>query len=209
MTKKLSLGILSLGVLGFAAVPRVAMANEGVAMLRGSGVSGACFATSVFVDGSYRVLATCRDLKTALSPEKNRYVAWVTTDEGKQVRLGEIANGKLSTSMDSRFVDLFVTAETDGYGLKPSTDVLLSGPVQAIDFGVGIASAPLATPTPTNVKNVKVTPTQGVDKEQTAAETTSGVKGALSTVLKIALFGFGALLLVVGVFSFLSRRRSL
>ena len=33
---------------------RPVMANEGIVFMGGAGVSGACFATSVFVDGSDR-----------------------------------------------------------------------------------------------------------------------------------------------------------
>ena len=200
--------------MGLLLLPRMALANEGIVMMKTDGVSGACFVTSVFVDGTYRVLATCRDLKTALSPEQNRYVLWVTQEGGKQRRLGEIENGKLATSTDTKFTDIFLTAETDGYGNKPSENILISGTLQAIDFGASVGNqvevTAITTPTPTVGKNVKVTPTEIVTNENVTGETTSkGVSGALSTVLKIALFGFGALLLIVGVFSFISRKRSL
>jgi hypothetical protein len=201
-----------LTLLVLLAFPTVSKANEGVVMMKGAGVSGACFAASVFVDGTYRVLATCRDLKTALSPEQNRYVVWLTDANGKTRRLGEIVNGKLATSTDSKFVELYVTAESDGYGNKPSDSVLLSGPVQSINFdsaefkpGATLTVAP--TPTPKN--NAKVTPTVTVVADGTETTPNKGIGGALSTVLKIALFGFGALLLIVGVFSFISRKRAL
>ena len=187
-----------------------AVANEGVVFMGGAGVSGACFATSVFVDGTYRVLATCRDLKMALAPEQNRYVVWLTDESGKTRRLGEIVNGKLSTATDVKFTELFMTAEADGYGNKPSDAVLLSGPVQAINFVTGEMKPGeniIVAPTPTLKNNAKVTPAVTVaDGTETPNK---GIGGALSTVLKIALFGFGALLLIVGVFSFISRKRAL
>jgi hypothetical protein len=212
--KKFALGVSSLAILGSLVLPKVAMANEGVAMLKGAGNSGACYAASVFVDGTYRVLATCRDLKMALSPEQNRYVVWVTQEDGKFRRLGEIVNGKMSMATDAKFTSLFVTAEADGYGNKPSESVLLSGAVQPINFGSGISGVEVApSPTPTiakEAKTAKVTPTETVTADEIVDDDSSqGVSGALSTVLKIALFGFGALLLVVGVFSFISRKRSL
>ena len=176
----------------------------------GAGVSGACFAASVFVDGTYRVLTTCRDLKTALSPEQNRYVVWLNDETGKTRRLGEIVNGKLVANTSTKFTALFVTAETDGYGNKPSDSILLSGPVQAINFVTGEMKPGeniIVAPTPTPKNNVKVTPTvTAVDSTETPNK---GIGGALSTVFKIALFGFGALLLIVGVFSFISRKRAL
>jgi hypothetical protein len=212
--KKIVFGLFSLALLGALAMPKMAMANEGTVLLRGAGVSGACFATSVFVDGTYRVLATCRDLKTALSPEQNRYVVWLTEENGKQRRLGEIVNGKLATATDVKFTDLFVTAESDGYGNKPSDTVLLSGPVQQINFESSIVNEGpkvTAAPTPTPKNTTKVTPTTAKGSAATVEAKTpsSGIGGALSTVLKIALFGFGALLLIVGVFSFISRKRAL
>lgn len=213
--KKLALGVSSLAILGSLALPRLAMANEGVAMLKGAGNSGACYIASVFVDGNYRVLATCRDLKMALSPEQNRYVVWVTQEEdGKPRRLGEIVNGKMFMATDAKFSSLFVTAETDGYGNKPSDSTLLSGAISPIDFGAGVVNKEVVpSPTPTvakEAKTTKATPTVTVTTDEVVDDTSSqGVSGALSTVLKIALFGFGALLLVVGVFSFISRKRAL
>lgn len=209
MKKTIFSGIISavlFGVVLFS--PKSASANEGVINLRGTGTSGSCYTASVFIDGTYKILMTCRELKIALSPEKNRYVAWVEDDGGKQKRLGEIMNGKLSSITDIKFVRIFITVETDGYGNTPSEDVLLTGFVEPINFGAGIASAPIVTPTPTPTavtKNNVVLPTQAMVQEPGE----SGLGSALSTIFKIALLGFGVLLLVVGVFSFISRRRSL
>jgi len=193
---------------------RPAMANEGTILMRGAGVSGSCFATSVFVDGTYRVLATCRDLKMALSPEQNRYVVWFNEENGKARRLGEIVNGKMYTATDAKFASLFITAEVDGYGNKPSEAVLLSGSVQPINFVTGEINPGemIPTPTPTMDKSAVVSPTKTGEVKVTndkETDTNQGIGGALSTVLKIALLGFGALLLIVGVFSFISRKRAL
>ncbi len=214
MNKKIFSGLITSAVLGGIILARPVMANEGVVLLRGAGSGGACFATSVFVDGTYRILATCRDLKIALSPEQNRYVVWSTTEAGKTKRIGEIVNGKLATSSDTKFTNLFITAETDGYGSKPSENVLLTGVLQTINFESGEVRPDVnvtVAPTPTPSKAVKVTPTttEKVDVTVEAENPSKGIGGALSTVLKIALFGFGALLLVVGVFSFISRKRAL
>jgi len=201
--------MIASAVLGGLMMATPVMANEGTAMLKGAGVSGACFVTSVFVDGTYRILATCRDLVVALSPEQNHYVVWETQqDSGKVRRLGEIENGKLATATDVKFTDLFVTAESDPYAIKPSTNVLLTGTVQPIDFGPGVSQV-TPSPTPTQKITTTVTPTETADGTAVQQTPSQGIGGALSTVLKIALFGFGALLLIVGVFSFISRKRSL
>lgn len=197
-------GLLMLGLV--VVVPKTASANEGIVNLRGTESKGSCYAASVFVDGTYKVLMTCRDLKIALTSEKNIYVSWVEDEEGKQKRLGEIVNGKLSTLTDIKYVRIFITAETSGYGNKPSEDVILTGFIEPINFGAGIASPPIITPTPTPSKSTVITPTP---LDSTTEPGKSGLGSALSTVFKIALLGFGILLVVVGVFSFLSRRRSL
>ncbi len=187
------------------------LANEGILNLRGSGAS--CFAASIYVDGAYRILMTCRELKIALSPERTRYVAWVVGEDDKQKRLGEIVNGKMSVVTDVKIKQVFITSEDDSYGSKPTGEVLLSAGVEPIDFGKGIV---LTTPTPTPTQ-VAATATTTKAPKATATpkpttsdgEKTSSLGSALSTVFKIALFGFGLLLIIVGVFSFLQRRRSL
>lgn len=184
-----------------------ALANEGVLNLRGSGAS--CFAASVYVDGAYRILMTCRELKIALTPERTKYVAWVVGEDDKQKRLGEIVNGKMSVMTDVKIKQIFITSEDDSYGNKPTGEVLLSAGVEPIDFGKGVI---LTTPTPTPTQ-VPVTTTPKVTATPKAttssSSSSSGLGSALSTVFKIALFGFGLLLVIVGVFSFLQRRRSL
>jgi len=213
--KKVYLALLAAVLWGFLFFSKNVLANEGTVLMRSAGVSGACFATSVFVDGTYRVLVTCRDLKTAISPEQNRYVVWLTGENNKTRRLGEIVNGKLATATDVKFYELFVTAETDGYGNKPSDTILLSGPVQQISFESSIVNEGAkitVAPTPTPKNNAKITPVkEGSEAVTPVVEVSAGqgIGSALSTVLKIALFGFGALLLIVGVFSFISRKRSL
>ena len=213
MNKKILSGFVVAALFGSMILAQPVKANEGTVLMKGAGVSGACFATSVFVDGTYRVLATCRDLKTALSPEQNRYVVWLNEENGKTRRLGEIVNGKLATATDVKFTQLFVTAESDGYGNKPSDTVLLSGFLQTINFDTydPLAGAKVtASPTPTPKKETATTePTKTVSDDTTNQTPSQGIGGALSTVLKIALFGFGALLLIVGVFSFISRKRAL
>lgn len=193
--------------LAMLATPGKTLANEGVLNLRGTGSSGACYAASVFIDGTYKILMTCRELKIALSPEKNRYVAWVEDDAGSQKRLGEIVNGKLQTATDLKFIRIFVTVETESFGNSPSGDVLLTGFVEPINFGPGIASTPILTPTPTPTERVSA-PTKITQKNGTTTSE-NGLGKALGTIFRIALLGFGVLLVIVGVFSFISRRRSL
>ena len=126
--------------------------------------------------------------------------------------MGEIVNGKMSVMTDVKIRQIFITSEDDSYGNKPTGEVLLSGSVEPIDFGKGIIIV-TPTPTPTQISatatpKLTTTPKATVTKASTTGQTSS-LGSALSTVFKIALFGFGLLLVIVGIFSFLQRRRSL
>ena len=204
MNKNVLLGVLAASALAVFISVKPVSANEGTALLKGAGTTGACFATSVFQDGLYKVLATCRDLKIALSPELNKYVLWMTTDKGDVRKLGEIVSGKFFGSIDQKFVNLFVTVESDSYVSKPSQNVVLTGNLTPIDFGAGIApEQTITTPTPTPTEEVTSNPANA------STNAPSSLGSAVGTIFKIVLLGFGVLLLIVGVFSFLSRRRSL
>jgi hypothetical protein len=203
------LGIV-LAVVASLFVTKVALANEGTFLLTGNPGAGSCYIASVFIDRTYRILGTCRDLKVALTPEKTFYVLWAES-AGKIYRLGPLVSGKFNSGIDVQFTRIFLTAEIDGYASRPSSDLLLSGNLNPINFGASVQnSAPIVTitPTPTISKAVvgKVTTTtvDGQPEKQGVS-----LSSAVSTVLKIALFGFVILLVVVGVFSFLSRKRSL
>jgi len=205
--KKYILGVV-FGLVIVLGASKIAHASEGLVDLRGAGTSGSCFAASIFVDGSYKVLATCRDLKMALSPETNKYVLWMEDENQKVKRMGEVVSGKFSGQVSQKFFRLFITAERDASTSKPSESVLLSGNVRGIEFGAGVEPVTaIITPTPTPTKASKEV--AKVQQNEDVEIKEGGLGGAVSTILKIALLGFGALLVVVGVSSFMSRRRSI
>lgn len=202
--KKILVSTLVLAIFGWLSVG-VVSANEGTVTMKGNGVSGACFATSVYHDRYYKVLATCRDLKTALTPEKNVYVMWATMEDGTNRRLGEVSGGKLYAGVDRKFTGLTLTIESEPSPWKSSEEVILAGSLKPIDFGAGVSVETAAvTPTPTAVVTAKVQ-TQTVNQNTSS----SNLGSVLGTVFKVVLLAFGILLVVVGVFSFLSKRRSL
>ena len=201
--------LLGLGLaLALFLVAKPALANEGVFHLVGpSEDGGSCYAASVYIDGSYKILMTCRGLRMALDPVRNKYVVWANAGEKKQ-RLGEIVNGKLSASLADKFESLFVTLEPDAYGSKPTGVVALTGNVETIDFGKGVVDSGLA-PTVTPV----ITGAPLDDRGAVVPTVTPGASGRLTSVVvgigKAILFGFILLLIVVGVMSFLARRKNL
>lgn len=203
--KKVLLPLLVLGV--FLVWPKIALANEGTVRLAPvEGQSGSCYAASVFVDSSYRVLMTCRDLKIAADPENNKYVVWAeSATTGRRRRLGEIINGKLQSSIDDKFERLFITLERDSYVTKPAGAEMASGLVEAIDFGAGtpLSGAPKAA--------VTAAPTQAATQPSvtTTTEQPSRLVSVVAGIGKAILFGFVLLLIIVGVMSYLARRKSL
>lgn len=193
-----------LGLVMLLVAAKVARANEGVIRLAGKTDSdGRCFATSIYVDGNYKLLMTCRGLSMALDPVLNKYIVWANVGEKKQ-RLGEIVNGKLSAVIGEKFDSVFVTLESDAYSNKPSINMVLNGKIEPIDFGKGIFNSSLA-PTPTAVQS------GGPASSTTAVNPapTKNLTGAVVAVGKAILFGFIILLIIVGVMSFLARRKNL
>lgn len=199
--------VLVLGLIAFLGFVKPAMASEGtVKMIPSVGGEGRCFASSVYVDGMYRVLVTCRDLRVAVDAEANKYVVWSEVlSSGKRRRMGEIMNGKLMASVEDRFDRLFLTAERDSYVTKPTGADLLSGTVEPIDFGSAVNAK--VTPTPTAYKASATT------KETGSSVTDQGQPSKLVSVVtglgKAILIGFVLLLVIVGVMSYLARRKSL
>jgi hypothetical protein len=204
--KKILAVLLTAILMRFLSVAPV-LANEGTFLLTGNPGSGACFVTSVYVEGSYRVLASCRDLRSALTPEKNVYVIWVTGEKGAVRRLGAISYGKFNGSIDTRFDKMHVTVEYDSYANKPG-DMVLAGNLSEINFGAGNLGRDVEMLTPTPI------PTADTDAKVTGTATEPGesrgaLTGVISVIFRIALVGFLILLVVVGVFSYMSRKRSL
>lgn len=193
--------VLVFGLFAFLSFSKPAMASEGTfKMVPRVGGEGRCFASSVYVDGMYRVLVTCRDLRVAVDAEANKYVVWSEVlSSGKRRRMGEILNGKLMANSEEKFDRLFVTAERDSYLTKPVGVELLSGTVEPIDFGSAVVNAKV-TPTPTVYKAV-------VQEVSTAQP--SRLVSVVTGLGKAILIGFVLLLIIVGVMSYLARRKSL
>lgn len=193
--------VLVFTLIAFLSFSKPAMASEGTfKMVPRVGGEGRCFASSVYVDGMYRVLVTCRDLRVAVDAEANKYVVWSEVlSSGKRRRMGEILNGKLMANSEEKFDRLFVTAEKDSYLTKPAGVELLSGTVEPIDFGSAVVNAKV-TPTPTVYKAV-------VQEVSTAQP--SRLVSVVTGLGKAILIGFVLLLIIVGIMSYLARRKSL
>jgi hypothetical protein len=199
---------LALLLVAFLSFSKPALATEGTfKMVPRVGGEGRCFASSVYVDGMYRVLVTCRDLRVAVDAEANKYVVWSEVlSSGKKRRMGEILNGKLMANSEEKFDRLFVTAERDSYLTKPAGVELLSGTVEPIDFGSAVVNAKV-TPTPTSYKASATTTETGITV--TAGTQPSKLVSVATGLGKAILIGFVLLLVIVGVMSYLARRKSL
>ncbi|OGD73864.1 hypothetical protein A3A84_04105 [Candidatus Collierbacteria bacterium RIFCSPLOWO2_01_FULL_50_23] len=197
------------GFLLLLATAKVVRANEGVVQLAGkTDADGRCFAVSIYIEGNYKLLLTCRGLTMALDPVLNKYVVWANVAERKQ-RLGEVVSGKLSGVIAEKFDSLFVTLESDGYPSKPSINMVLNGKVEAIDFGKGTFNSSLVAVAPSVTgKEVKIDERGAVVPTVTQAPP-KNLTGAVVAIGKAILFGFIILLIIVGVMSFLARRKNL
>jgi len=194
----LKVNLVFLGVFLMLATPVRAM--EGVAKLGSKdGEMGSCFAASVYFEGRYRVLMTCRGLRSALDPVRNKYVAWVKRGENLK-RLGELVNGKLRASIDWEFDKIVVTAEEDSYANKPKGEVLLSGNLEKIVFdGVEMPKEEVVTGTVDKIDD------RGAMVPE--VKEAPSVVGVFKVLGKALLTGFLVLLGVVGILSYLSRTK--
>ena len=195
--KNLKTSLVVFGMFFVLASPVRAM--EGTASLGSKDDEmGSCFAASVFFEDRYRVLMTCRGLRSALDPVKNKYVAWVKKGENLR-RLGEIVNGKLRARVDEDFEKIEITAEADGYPSKPEGEVLLSGNMEGIVFnGKKIVEEEV-------IVVVDEIDDRGAVTPEVTEDSSDG--NIFKIVGKALLTGFLVLLGVVGVLSFVSRRK--
>lgn len=198
---KKMLAALVLGILLFKASP--ALANEGVANLSDGSSDAKCYLTSIYEDGRFQVLMTCRGLNVALNPKDTFYMAWIEDANGNATRLGEIERGKLTTSIDKEFVKILVTAETNSTPRKPSEKIILSGDMREIPFGTDTGKKLVEEKVPS------VTPTAAaVKKTETKAATSSSPVGSiLRTVGRVV--GILVLVLIVAgvVLTVVTRRK--
>ena len=205
---KLFLGSLFSVVFSFI-IAGQASANEGTIKLAGkTDDAGRCFATSVYLDGTYRILVTCRGLKMAIDPIRNRYVLWAQQDTVVQ-RLGEIVSGKLEAAYDEPFQKLFVSLEKEAYPSTPADEVVLAGLVEAIDFGKGVVDSSLIKPTLAVTVATKIDDRGAVVPTRAPAQTGNKLVAIVSGIGKAILIGFILLLVVVGAMGFLAKRKSL
>jgi len=201
--KSLKVNILVLGI--FLAMVGSVRAMEGTAVLSSNeDQTGSCFTASVFYEGRYRVLLTCRGLKSALDPVRNKYVVWAKNGENLK-RMGEVVNGKMRTSMDQEFKELVITAERDSYINKPSGEILLKGTMESIKFDGTKAIEEITPVVEEQVEEIEEIDDRGAVIPEVKGE--SSVGGAFKVLGKALLTGFAVLIVVVGVLSYFSRRK--
>lgn len=207
--KKITLVLVSAFL--FLSFSSAVFANEGTVTLKPeAGYNGECFVASIFMDGYYKVLATCRDLPTALGPENNQLFLWRRTEEGKMVRVGELSRGKLSATVNDKFTHLIVTSEANSSSRDPEGPVLAQGDLSPINFSVDSSVVVQVTPTPSKTVSVG---NQGVvtvaDDEPAVADSGSKIGSVFAGIAKVVGLGFVLLLIVVGVLGFFARRKGL
>lgn len=211
MNRKTMIPAIIIGLGAAVLAGRPVSANEGTVNLRAeAGQAGSCFAVSVFIDGSYKILMSCRDLPMALTAEQNQYIVWKEA-AGKQTRVGNLNNGKMSSVVSAKFDRLFITAEGNNYVGNPTGPVVVSGNVTPINFN-GATEPSRQTVSPTFGATATPTLVPGKGTVTPTPVTVGGVNrlgAALAGIGKAILLGFVVLLVIVGVLGFLARRRGL
>jgi len=210
--KKLNYVLTALGVFLILGIGQV-KASEGEFVLRTSEESKAVsVGSSVFVNGRYRVVLSCRGLEMAPDPVFNRYMVWTKEEDGKLRRLGEIENGKLQGSTEEMFTAIEVSLESKSSPLKPSEKMVMAGDVVAFEFGGEIEEKEeVVLDDEVDQVDLDDDVVDEVDDRgaiiPTEESTTSGFSKVLSAVLKALLAGFVVVILVVGMSSYLSGRK--
>lgn len=184
-------------------------ASEGKIDLTSDSSGAVCLGTSVFVEGRYRILFSCRGLEMAADPVYNRYMVWTRDEEGSLRRLGEIKNGKLQASVTDAFVGAEVSLESKTSPIKPSGRVVLIGEVLPFNFGETVESEDewVGQPSTVDEQEEETVDDRGAVSATTTPSTASGFSKVLSGILKALLIGFVVIIVVVGASSYLSSRR--
>lgn len=185
-----------------AVFTKTAVASEGAVKLNPTTGDGpVCLANSVYIDGAYHLLMTCRGLVTPYSAEVTRYALWQYDATSKKwMFVGRLNQGKFDGVAQSKFNDLQVTAEQVSSPRQPSEFVVAKGTVVPFEFDKSttpvVTSNPSATPTPTPT-TVTGTPSPSV------------VSRVAGTVLRLLVIAFVIVLVAVVVMTVVTRRREM
>lgn len=182
-------------------------ANEGnfrLAPSNGSNVS--CFVTSVYQNGSYRILGTCRGLVVAYSAEQTRYALWKVEEDDDVLFVADVDDGKIWGSSITEFDELYITAERPSYARQPEGPRVAEGTLEQIEF-VGrneSGDSRILTPTPAPENNSIITRSQSTTSGSTVG---ARLQSILRTIGKIVIIGFLILLVLVIVMTVITRRK--
>jgi hypothetical protein len=199
---KILASIITFLVLG-SIFTKGAYASEGAIKLNPvTGNSPVCLTNSVYIDGAYHLLMTCRGLVTPYSAEVTRYALWQYSPETKKwLYVGRLNQGKFDGVAQAKFNDLMITAEEKNTPRTPSEFVVAKGSVVPFEFDKSatpiVTSMPSATPTPT--------PTVATNPGQSG----SVISRVAGTVLRLLVIAFVVVLVAVVVMTVITRRREM
>lgn len=202
LMNKVLASIITFLILG-SVVTKSAFASEGAIKFNPTtGNTPVCLANSVYIDGAYHLLMTCRGLMTPYSAEITRYALWqYNTETKKWLYVGRLNQGKFDGVAQSKFDELMVTAEEKNTPRTPSEFVVAKGSVVPFEFDKTanpvVTVMPSATPTPT--PTVATTP----------AKSGSVIGNIAGTVLKLLVVAFVVVLIGVVVMTVITRRREM
>lgn len=180
-----------------------AFASEGeVEMVGVNGNSGRCYASSIETeDYKYNISVTCRNLTYPIANGARDYILWATpVEDDNAVKLGNLNYGRVNFSTDKIFKSLFVTTEANDRPKSPSTNIVMQGDVQAIEFIQDGSTTPL-TKTDQKVQKEDISKIEESMKEN-EKETKTEKRNILrfGSTTTTVLSGLALLGLIAGVF---------
>jgi len=184
-----------------------AMASEGTAELASTtGQDTRCFVSSVLMPSlDYQILVSCRGLIYPPAADQFSYLLWATPISGKNpAKLGQLGVGKAQFKTNTAFASLFVTKEANDRVRAPSSDIVMQGNLQSIQY--------LETGTPQTPTGQEVKPAEkfGEILTQPSPKPTPTVtqqKGILSGISRIGVIFAVVLFVIILIIAAITRAR--
>jgi len=191
--------------------PKNSFASEGTYEIRPTNQETyRCWASSIYIGSKYEISIGCVDLIYPPKPPElyKYYILWVTPTNGKSaIRLGQLGGGTGNFTTKSSFSQLFVTLEKTNNPKTPSSQIVMRGSTQPIDF---LLKPTTPTPTPTIAPENDQGGTDETDSSNTDNVDTSQLSTKDKLVLALRRAGVAAvvaLVVIIGLVFVVSRSR--
>jgi len=197
----LSITLLFLPVLLF---PKPVSASIGTVEIRSTtSESYRCYASSlILINNHYDIAVNCVDLIFPVQlPQISYYIIWIRPLSGKNpVKLGDLGKGVVRFETAEAFSSMFITLESNPNVRNPSSNVVMQGSVEPIEF--------LRRPTsPTPTPEVREDTGPGSEEQKTDTSQLSTRDKLLLALRRAGIAAVIALVAIVGLIFVVTRSR--